>query len=66
VRHFRRSIDVRNPHVDPINLVQVDLRRRMRAGGQSPALRAARRRPPDRFGALTQRTEAGTPPAAAS
>ena len=29
---LRRSIDVRNPYVDPINLVQVELLRRMRAG----------------------------------
>ena len=30
---LRRSIDVRNPYVDPINLVQIELLRRMRAGG---------------------------------
>jgi phosphoenolpyruvate carboxylase len=29
---LRRSIDVRNPYVDPINLVQVDLLKRLRAG----------------------------------
>jgi phosphoenolpyruvate carboxylase len=29
---LRRSIEVRNPYVDPINLVQVELLRRMRAG----------------------------------
>ena len=28
---LRRSIDVRNPYVDPINLVQIDLLRRLRA-----------------------------------
>ena len=28
---IRRSIDVRNPYVDPLNLVQVDLLRRMRS-----------------------------------
>ena len=28
---LRRSIDVRNPYVDPINLVQIELLRRMRA-----------------------------------
>ena len=27
---LRRSIEVRNPYVDPINLVQVDVLRRMR------------------------------------
>jgi phosphoenolpyruvate carboxylase len=32
-RVLRRSIDVRNPYVDPINLVQVKLLRRLRAGG---------------------------------
>jgi phosphoenolpyruvate carboxylase len=31
-RVLRRSIDVRNPYVDPINLVQVELLRRTRAG----------------------------------
>jgi phosphoenolpyruvate carboxylase len=30
---LRRSIDVRNPYVDPINLVQIELLRRMRRGG---------------------------------
>jgi phosphoenolpyruvate carboxylase len=30
---LRRSIDVRNPYVDPINLVQIELLRRLRAGG---------------------------------
>jgi phosphoenolpyruvate carboxylase len=30
---LRRSIDVRNPYVDPINLLQVELLRRLRAGG---------------------------------
>jgi phosphoenolpyruvate carboxylase len=28
---IRRSIDVRNPYVDPINLLQVELLRRVRA-----------------------------------
>jgi phosphoenolpyruvate carboxylase len=32
---LRRSIDVRNPYVDPINLVQIELLRRMRAGGRA-------------------------------
>jgi phosphoenolpyruvate carboxylase len=32
---LRRSIDVRNPYVDPINLVQVELLRRVRAGGDA-------------------------------
>jgi len=35
---LRRSIDVRNPYVDPINLVQVELLRRLRAPDQDPAL----------------------------
>ena len=30
---LRRSIDVRNPYVDPINLVQVELLRRLRRKG---------------------------------
>jgi phosphoenolpyruvate carboxylase len=29
---LRRSIDVRNPYVDPINLVQVELLARSRSG----------------------------------
>ena len=29
---LRRSIDVRNPYVDPINLVQIELLRRLRSG----------------------------------
>lgn len=32
---LRRSIDVRNPYVDPINLVQVEILRRLRAGDES-------------------------------
>jgi phosphoenolpyruvate carboxylase len=28
---LRRSIDVRNPYVDPINMLQVELLRRLRA-----------------------------------
>jgi phosphoenolpyruvate carboxylase len=37
---LRRSIEVRNPYVDPINLVQIELLRRLRAAGESadPAL----------------------------
>jgi phosphoenolpyruvate carboxylase len=35
---LRRSIDVRNPYVDPINLVQVELLRRLRAPEPDPAL----------------------------
>jgi phosphoenolpyruvate carboxylase len=35
---LRRSIDVRNPYVDPINLVQVELVRRMRGGDSDPRL----------------------------
>jgi phosphoenolpyruvate carboxylase len=30
---LRRSIDVRNPYVDPINLVQIEVLRRLRAAG---------------------------------
>jgi phosphoenolpyruvate carboxylase len=37
---IRRSIDVRNPYVDPLNLVQVELLRRMRAQ-PDPAVQAA-------------------------
>ena len=35
---LRRSIDVRNPYVDPINLVQVELLRRLREKEPDPAL----------------------------
>ena len=35
---LRRSIDVRNPYVDPINLVQVELLQRLRAPNPDPAL----------------------------
>jgi phosphoenolpyruvate carboxylase len=34
---LRRSIDVRNPYVDPINLVQIELLRRLRCGGAPDA-----------------------------
>jgi phosphoenolpyruvate carboxylase len=30
---LRRSVDVRNPYVDPINLVQVEILSRLRSGG---------------------------------
>jgi len=40
-RVLRRSIDVRNPYVDPINLVQVELIRRLRQGGADPRLHHA-------------------------
>jgi phosphoenolpyruvate carboxylase len=33
---LRRSIDVRNPYVDPINLLQVELLRRLRGSGEVP------------------------------
>ncbi len=33
---IRRSIDVRNPYVDPLNLVQVELLRRMRVAAGRP------------------------------
>jgi phosphoenolpyruvate carboxylase len=36
-----RSIRVRNPYVDPINFVQIDLLRRLRAGDASESLRDA-------------------------
>jgi phosphoenolpyruvate carboxylase len=38
---LRRSIDVRNPYVDPINLVQVELLRRLRRRGDDDRLRHA-------------------------
>lgn len=38
---LRRSIDVRNPYVDPINLVQVELLRRLRASDGDERLRNA-------------------------
>jgi phosphoenolpyruvate carboxylase len=38
-RTLQRSIALRNPYVDPMNLMQVDLLRRWRAGGRAdPAL----------------------------
>jgi phosphoenolpyruvate carboxylase len=40
-RVLRRSIDVRNPYVDPINLVQIELVRRLREGADDPRLRHA-------------------------
>ncbi len=38
---LRRSIDVRNPYVDPINLVQIELLARLRAGDDDPELARA-------------------------
>ncbi|HXE80260.1 MAG TPA: phosphoenolpyruvate carboxylase [Vicinamibacterales bacterium] len=38
---LRRSIDVRNPYVDPINVVQVELLRRIRQSGNDERLRHA-------------------------
>ena len=38
---LRRSIDVRNPYVDPINLVQVEVIRRLRQGDHDPRLHDA-------------------------
>jgi phosphoenolpyruvate carboxylase len=35
---LRRSINVRNPYVDPINLLQVELLRRLRSGDDDPRL----------------------------
>jgi phosphoenolpyruvate carboxylase len=37
---IRRSIDVRNPYVDPLNLVQIELLRRIRRGPDARAHRA--------------------------
>jgi len=38
---LRRSIDVRNPYVDPINLVQIEVIRRLRQGDHDPRLHDA-------------------------
>ena len=38
---LRRSINVRNPYVDPINLVQIEVLRRMRGGEADDRLRDA-------------------------
>jgi phosphoenolpyruvate carboxylase len=38
---LRRSINVRNPYVDPINLVQIEVLRRMRCGEADDRLRDA-------------------------
>jgi phosphoenolpyruvate carboxylase len=38
---IRRSIDVRNPYVDPINLVQIELLSRLRQGQATPELMRA-------------------------
>ena len=38
---LRRSINVRNPYVDPINLVQVELLRRSRSGQADETLERA-------------------------
>ena len=38
---LRRSIDVRNPYVDPINLVQIELLTRLRQSQDAPELRRA-------------------------
>jgi phosphoenolpyruvate carboxylase len=38
---LRRSIDVRNPYVDPINLVQIEILRRLRRAGEDKVLREA-------------------------
>jgi len=40
-RVLRRSIDTRNPYVDPINLVQIELLERLRASPGDPDLRRA-------------------------
>jgi phosphoenolpyruvate carboxylase len=38
---LRRSIDVRNPYVDPINLLQIEILRRLRGGDHDERLRTA-------------------------
>ena len=38
---LRRSIEVRNPYVYPINLVQIELLRRLRGGADDPDIRKA-------------------------
>jgi phosphoenolpyruvate carboxylase len=38
---LRRSVNVRNPYVDPINLVQVELLRRLRLNQKDERLREA-------------------------
>ena len=38
---LRRSISVRNPYVDPINLVQIEILRRLRRAGEDQLLRDA-------------------------
>jgi phosphoenolpyruvate carboxylase len=38
---LRQAIDVRNPYVDPINLVQIELLRRLRSSPEDPQLRRA-------------------------
>jgi phosphoenolpyruvate carboxylase len=40
-RVLRRSIDTRNPYVDPINLVQIELLKRLRQSPDAPELRHA-------------------------
>ena len=35
---LRRSIDLRNPYVDPMNMIQVELLRRHRAGDDAARL----------------------------
>ncbi len=37
----RRSLEVRNPYIDPINLLQVELLRRLRSGDESPEVSEA-------------------------
>jgi phosphoenolpyruvate carboxylase len=38
---LRRSIVLRNPYVDPLNYIQVEVLRRLRAGDEHPALKQA-------------------------
>lgn len=34
---LRRSVELRNPYIDPLNYIQVEMLRRLRSGGLSPA-----------------------------
>jgi len=34
---LRQSVELRNPYIDPLNYIQVEMLRRLRAGGKIPA-----------------------------